>query len=319
MNSSETEVFSTEQQNTVTNEDEIKITTGSVKITPNTELYYELRLPNISQETSKVIMIMGAFATLKHFDEQAQVIVKYFAHSSTPVEILTYDHCGIGKSLTTSKVRQTSRMLANDACALINKVWVANEPIHVYGASLGGMVAQELALLLIQSNRLKSLYLAVTSRGSYIRPMAILGHSIWSLLMPFLIKKDHERMIRDVLLPSTYSPSALKVNGELYATLWINNYDQWWAFDNQDACACQCSAAASHYLSNDELRLIRTTGIPITVQISLKDRLISPRKQEELAKLLNAKTAVFDQGHLGDDDVKKELFQAFIEHLANVN
>ncbi|CAF2778485.1 unnamed protein product [Rotaria sp. Silwood2] len=319
MNSSETEIFLPEQPNAIINGDEIKITTGSVKISSNTELYYELRSPQVLQETSKVIMIMGAFATLKHFDEQAQFIVKYFAHSSTPAEILTYDHRGIGKSLTTSKVRQTSRMLANDAFTLINKVWTANEPIHVYGASLGGMVAQELALLLIESNRLRSLYLAVTSRGGYIRPMAMLGPSAWSLLMPFLIKKDHERMVRNVLLPATFSPSVLKANGEQYATLWINDYDQWWAFSNQDACACQCSAAASHYLSNDAVRLICAASVPITVQISLKDKLISPKKQEELAKLLNAKTVVFDQGHLGDDDIKKELFRAFIQHLENVN
>ncbi|CAF0994086.1 unnamed protein product [Rotaria sordida] len=319
MSLSETAISSPEQPNTTTNRDEIKITTGFVKISPDTELYYELRSTQVLQETSKVIMIMGAFATLKHFDKQAQFIVKHFAHSSTPMEVLTYDHRGIGKSLTTSKVRQTSRMLADDALALIDKVWAANEPVHIYGASLGGMVAQELALLLIQSNRLRSLYLAVTSRGSFIRPMAILGPSTWSLLMPFLIKKDHERMIRDVLLPATFSPSALKVSGEQYATLWINEYDQWWAFGNQDACACQCSVTASHYLSNDKGRLIRDAGIPITVQISLKDALMSSKKQEELAKLLNAKTVVFDQGHLGDDDVQKELFQACIQHLEESN
>ncbi|CAF3444899.1 unnamed protein product [Rotaria socialis] len=319
MNSYEPTIFSSEQQNTTMNTEAIKITTGFIKINPTTELYYELRSPQSSQATSKVIMIMGAFATLKHFDEQAQFIVNYFAHYSTPIEILTYDHRGIGKSLTTSRVRQTTRMLANDVLCLIEKVWTTNESIHVYGASLGGMVAQELALLLIKSKRLKSLYLGVTSRGSYIRPMVMLGHSVWSLLMPFLIKKDHERMIRDVLLPASFSTAALKVSGERYATLWINDYNQWWAFDNQNACASQCSAAASHYLSNDEIRLICSVGIPITVQISLKDKLISPKKQLELAKLLNAKTAIFDHGHMGDDDVQKELFRAFIQHLENAN
>ncbi|CAF3375151.1 unnamed protein product [Rotaria sp. Silwood1] len=70
----------------------------------------------------------------------------------------------------------------------------------------------------------------------------------------------------------------------------------------------------------DNISTISSNKEPLNqTEAADENRLISPRKQEELAKLLNAKTAVFDQGHLGDDDVKKELFQAFIEHLANVN
>lgn len=317
MDTTEASVISSEQKNSIPCYDDIKTSNGVVKINENTEIYYELCSPPNSQETSKIIMIMGAFATHKHFDEQARFVVNYFSHSSTPVEILTYDHRGIGKSSTTSKLRQTSRLLANDALFLIEKVWGTNKPVHVYGASLGGMVAQELALLLIRSNRLKSLYLAVTSRGSYVRPMSMIGHSVWSFFMLFLIKKDHEKMVRNVLLPASFSPSTLEAHGEQYAALWINDYDQWWAFSNKDACARQCSVAASHYLTDEGMQLIRSTGIPITVQISLRDKLMPPNKQEELARLLNAQTAIFDQGHMGDDDVKKELFQAFIKHLEN--
>jgi pimeloyl-ACP methyl ester carboxylesterase len=296
-----------------------KIASDFVTISPEVKLYYELRSsPNVeSKESLKIIMIMGAFATLKHYEEPAQFILQHFASSLTPVEILTYDHRGIGKSVSTRRTRQTSRMLANDALALINQVWGTNSSIHIYGASLGGMVAQELALLLIPSRRLRSLYLAVTSRGTYIRPMAF-GPKIWSKIVPFLIKKDHEHMIRNVLLPSTFSPATLKTTGETYATLWLNEYDQWWAFDNQEACACQCSAAGSHYLTNEGVRLIQTANIPITVQISTQDKLMSPKKQNELAKLLNAKTLVFDQGHMGDDDVKKQIYRSIVEHIENL-
>jgi pimeloyl-ACP methyl ester carboxylesterase len=300
-------------------QENLKVTSDFVTVSPEVKLYYEIRSsPNASsKETVKIIMIMGAFATLKHYEEQAKFIVQHFASSLTPVEILTYDHRGIGKSVSTLRIRQTSRMLANDALSLINQVWGTDSSIHIYGASLGGMVAQELALLLIPSRRLRSLYLAVTSRGSYVRPMAF-GPRIWSKIVPFLIKKDHEHMVRNVLLPATFSPATLKTTGETYATLWLNEYDQWWAFDNQEACACQCSVAGSHYLTNEGADLIRTANIPITVQISTQDKLMSPKKQNELAKLLNAKTLIFDQGHMGDEDVRKEIYRSIAEHIENL-
>jgi pimeloyl-ACP methyl ester carboxylesterase len=298
---------------------DIKLTSNFATISPEVKLYYEIRSTTYvsSQESVKMIMIMGAFATMRHYEEQAQFLVNYFASNNTPIQILTYDHRGIGKSVSTQLNRQTSRMLANDALILINQVWSINSSIHIYGASLGGMVAQELALLLIPSNRLRSLYLAVTSRGSYVRPMAF-GPSIWSKMMPFFIKKDHEHMVRNVLLPATFSPETLKTNGEIYATLWINEYDQWWAFDNPKVCACQSSAAGSHYLTNEGANLIREANVPITVQISTQDKLMSPKKQRELAELLNAKTIIFDQGHMGDDDVKKQIYRSIIEHIENL-
>jgi pimeloyl-ACP methyl ester carboxylesterase len=298
---------------------EIKLTTDFVTISPDVKLYYEVRSsPQVSsQESVKMIMIMGAFATLKHFEEQAQYLVNYFISNQTPIQILTYDHRGIGKSVSNQSIRQTTRILANDALVLINHVWGVNSSIHVMGASLGGMVAQELALLLIPSNRLRSLYLAVTSRGSYIRPMSF-GPSIWSKMMPILIKKDREHMVRNVLLPAAFSPETLKTHGEIYATRWINEYDDWWAFGDSKACACQASAAGSHYLPNEGVNLIREANIPITVQISSQDFLIPPKKQHELADLLKAKKIIFDNGHMGDEEVKNRIYRSIIEHVENL-
>jgi pimeloyl-ACP methyl ester carboxylesterase len=298
---------------------DIKLTSDFVTISPEVKLYYEVRSSTqvSSQESVKMIMIMGAFATMRHFEEQAQYLVNYFVSNQTSIQILTYDHRGIGKSVSNQSIRQTTRILANDALLLINHIWGINSSIHVLGASLGGMVAQELALLLIPSNRLRSLYLAVTSRGSYVRPMSF-GPRIWSTMMPFLIKKDRENMVRNVLLPASFSPETLKTNGDKYATLWINEYEQWWAFGDSKACACQASAAGSHYLTNEGANLIREANVPITVQISTQDKLMAPKKQHELAELLNAKKIVFDQGHMGDEEVKKQIYRSIIEHIENL-
>lgn len=298
---------------------EVQIRSDFVTISSDVKVYYELRSSTYvsSQESVKIIMIMGAFATMRHYEDQAEYLLNHFTSHQTPIQILTYDHRGIGKSISSQSIRQTTRMLANDALFLINHVWGTNSSIHVLGASLGGMVAQELALLLIPLNRLRSLYLGVTSRGSYVRPMAF-GPSIWSTMMPFLIKKDREHMVRNVLLPATFSPETLKTSGEAFATRWINEYDQWWAFGNSKACACQASAASSHYLTNEGANRIREANVPITVQIATQDKLIPTKKQQQLAELLNAKTIVFDHGHLGDDDVKKQIYQSIIEHIENL-
>ncbi|CAF0872787.1 unnamed protein product [Didymodactylos carnosus] len=283
---------------------------GYVSVTTDVRLYYEIRSSSTPAAT-KLIMIMGAFATLKHFDELAQFVVDTL---STSIEVLTYDHRGMGRSVPCSqKMKQTPRLLAQDALSLINQVWGTTSKVHVHGASLGGMVAQELALLLIAEKRLLSLYLAVTSRGSYLKPMAFLGSGTWSLLMPFLIKSNKERMVRDVLIPSTFTPGTPSC--EFYARLWNDEYEQWFSFHDREACACQCSVVGTHYLTDNGARLIRDSNVPITVQISLKDKLMAPKKQQELAKILKAKTVMSDQGHMGDNEVKQEIFETVLKHL----
>ena len=300
----------------------IRVKSGRVSIADGVSLYYEIRSPAsgaVAENRQKLIMIMGAFATLKHFDEQAQAIVEHFSATQTPFEVLTYDHRGIGKSAPAPIVKQTSIMLAQDALALINQVWGDSSQVHVYGASLGGMVAQELAAFLVQQKqqRLKSLYLAVTSRGSYIRPMAIIGPGLWSTIVSMLIKSDRNKMVREVLLPASFSPETMKTQGERYAQIWLADYEAWWAFGDRDACACQASAAAVHYLTSEKIDAIRKANVPITVQIATKDKLMPVAKQRELVKLLSANSVSFDQGHMGDDSVKKQLYQASITHLEN--
>lgn len=139
-------------------------------LTDNIKIYYELYCssPPSSISSTKLIMIMGSCATLRHFDELVEYLLQHF---SSPIEILIYDHRGIGHSKTSTSIvtaeRQTSSFLARDAYQLINHVWGDQIPVHVLGISLGGMIAQELAVLLVREKRILSLYLAITIRGKY--------------------------------------------------------------------------------------------------------------------------------------------------------
>ena len=161
---------------------------GDVTVLSDVKLSYKLysSSANTTEDSLKLLMIMGAYATMKHFEESAEYLVQHFPG---PIDVLVYDHRGIGKSTSTSSTRQRSRLLADDTLALANQAWGEESVVHIYGASLGGMVAQELALLLLPSHRLRSLYRAVTSQGSYLRPLSF-GSNFWQLLIPLLIKKD---------------------------------------------------------------------------------------------------------------------------------
>jgi alpha-beta hydrolase superfamily lysophospholipase len=136
------------------------VQTGQVALsgTPGLSIYYELRG---IEHGEKVLLIMGAFATLRTFDELA-VSYSYCSPGLvcmmcdrvrlTPrrvvqdclakgYQVLTYDHRGIGKSVNASGrplETQTAEMLAQDALALVNAVWGEAERFHIYGASMGG-------------------------------------------------------------------------------------------------------------------------------------------------------------------------------------
>lgn len=90
------------------------------------------------------------------------------------LQVLTYDNRGTGKStsLIPDDSPHSTSMLANDALGLVRHVW-GNCKFHLYGASMGGMVAQEMACKVLRSEekteglRVKSMMLSVTCRSVY--------------------------------------------------------------------------------------------------------------------------------------------------------
>lgn len=121
---------------------------------------------------------------------------------------------GSSSSKSTLSHHHTCELLAEDAWRLVTHVWgKAHGPIHVYGASMGGMIAQRMAVQELRRAdaegrppRVASLFLAVTCRGVYPFPgMDGLARRIMptfyktgliKLALPFLISRSKERNLQ---------------------------------------------------------------------------------------------------------------------------
>ncbi len=285
---------------------------GVLEIPDCGKIYYELRgILN----TENICLIMGAFATLRHYDELADFL------ASKGFRVLTYDHRGIGRSIALKpSERQTSSMLARDCVCLINEVFGRDSPVHLYGASMGGCVAQHAAIYLSSEDRLLSLYLAVTSPGSYVR--IALPQSIWKFLVSqFLIKKDPRVMIED-LVPKCFDKEFLaeidesgRSMQERWTEKWTMEFKEWFSFHDKVASASQCSVFANHYISSGKLQSLVRKELPITVHIADMDQLVPPAKQRQLGDVLKARIITFHGGHMGGAKEKIKFFNGILTHL----
>jgi 3-oxoadipate enol-lactonase len=97
-----------------------------------------------------LLMIMGYGSGMEGWYFQASFFAKHF-------RVITFDNRGVGGS-DKPVGPYTTRMMAEDAFGLMDDLSV--EKAHVMGASMGGMIAQELAIN--HPERVKKLILACT-------------------------------------------------------------------------------------------------------------------------------------------------------------
>ena len=102
----------------------------------------------------KVLFVMG-------FGMRGDIWQSQILDLKTDHQVAWFDNRGIGESETTRQPFWTMKSFANDAIAVLNALeWSS---CHLVGVSLGGMIAQEIALA--DQRRFKSLTLIATHDG----------------------------------------------------------------------------------------------------------------------------------------------------------
>jgi pimeloyl-ACP methyl ester carboxylesterase len=130
-----------------------------------------------------LLLIMGMSGTALHWDEP------FLEELRRDFDVIAYDHRGVGAS-TRLDAPVTIREMAADAAALLEALQV--DSAHVMGISMGGMIAQELALA--RPERVNTLTLGCTycgGEGSSLTSQAVLQR-----LTEAMVSGERERALR---------------------------------------------------------------------------------------------------------------------------
>ncbi len=130
-----------------------------------------------------LLMIMGMSGTFDHWNAD------FLADLREDFETIVYDHRGVGAS-TRLEGQVTIAQFAEDAAGLLAALGL--ESAHVLGISMGGMVAQELALN--HPQRIRALTLGCTYCGG--EGSALTSEEVMRKLAEGMMSGDRERALR---------------------------------------------------------------------------------------------------------------------------
>jgi 3-oxoadipate enol-lactonase len=215
--------------------------------------------------------------------------------------VILFDNLGTGDSAPV-RSRLTMAGLAGDALAVLDDAGV--EDAHVIGASMGGMIAQHIAL--DHRERVRSLVLACTTPGgrSGLPPWRLLATSA---LRPLFGARRTFPLVAPVLYASkTRREQPERLRDDLARRI-------------QDSTSpvtayAQMDAIAGH---DTRSRLHELAGLPTLVVHGLEDALIPPDRGRELARLIPGVRLelIPSCGHILATDAEETTAAAILTHL----
>jgi pimeloyl-ACP methyl ester carboxylesterase len=271
-------------------EDPVPIASG-----PNGEIAWRAEGPLEPDAPGEpVLLIMGLGAS-------SRLWYRLLPWISRRHRTIVFDNRGTGDSAPV-RSRLTMRDLAEDALAVLDDAEV--DSAHVVGASMGGMIAQHLAL--DHRERVRSIVLACTTAGGGG------GAPPWRMLLTAALRPIlGARLTFPLVAPVLYAGATLanrpdRVREDLKrriadGTSPLTTYVQMGAIAGHDTRA----------------RLAGLDGLPTLVVHGLEDKLVPPRHGRDLAKLISGAqlTLIPSCGHLLTTDAEGETAIAILEHL----
>jgi 3-oxoadipate enol-lactonase len=259
------------------------------QIACRTEGPYEADAPG-----DAVLLIMGLGASSRLWYR----LVPWVARRQRAI---LFDNCGTGGS-PIRRSRLTMSGLADDARAVLDHLGV--ESAHVIGASMGGMIAQHLAL--DHRARVRSLVLSCTTAGGRrgAPPWRMLAASA---LRPLL----GARRTFPIVAPALYARATLEQRPERADEDLARRIA-----DNTSPLTiyAQLAAIAGH---DTRKRLHELGGLPTLVVHGLEDSLVPPEHGRELARLIPGARLelVPGAGHMLTTDAEHQTAAAILGHL----
>eukprot|EP01134_Creolimax_fragrantissima_P002933 CFRG2933T1 len=255
----------------------------------------------------KILFIMGLATNCAAWMQQAK-------HFQDHYHVCCYDNRGTGRSDAPIRRYTTSLMAEDAACLLDHLKWDRVRSVHVTGISMGGMIAQELALLVPE--RILSLTLIATfSDGLHLRRMPHFSGVLKFLHTSVSFWKGDEEHT-DSMMRFLYTQRTIDENDEelknIHYTI-INDGPV-----NLFGHVLQFIATITHHLSNERLKLLRFQPFKTFVISGAEDDAVPIRNSQWIAANLNAELYTVEHAGHGvtmekSADVNKRLHEFYKE------
>lgn len=208
---------------------------------------------------SPVLLVMGFGFSGRAWKPQIEGL--HHAH-----RVAFYDNRGVGQSASGSGTYSV-RDLALDATALLDHLGWSDA--HIVGVSMGGMIAQELALR--HRHRVRSLTLIATHAGGRVRTLPTVAGLKLFLRANSADGDARLRNLMELLYPPEHMPNAEEIQA-LYS-------DVLSAVPKKRTALKQLAAVLQH---NTRPRLHQLAGLPVQILKPARDILVRPTHSDRL-------------------------------------
>lgn len=245
---------------------------------------------------SKVLLVMGLGVPGRAWVHQVPALSEHH-------RVAFFDHRGCGASRA-APGRYTMTLLAGDALAVMDHLgW---ERVHLVGVSLGGMVAQNLAIT--HPDRLRSLTLIATHPGGprgRRPPLRGLAAFLRAQVGP---RRGRVEALRQLLFPPEF----------------LSNCDQNWLngviradFGDPVPLAYRLSQIHAVHTHDTRRDLHRLAGLPTLIIKPGRDLLVAPAQSDVLHRLIPGSRLVTlrDAGHGVVRQCHAQVNAALLEHM----